>query len=87
MVDRAETVTSDKTTIVTAATTKRYEAFEAQVSTSDTITMADFTTVNGAALFKKSDGTAVTVTVATNVITVTQAALTNVDCIGIAVGT
>jgi len=84
--DRAETITSSREAIITAATTKKVLTFEATVSTDDTITLSDLTTINGAALLKRSDGSAATCTVATNVITVTQAALTDVVIVGIAVG-
>jgi hypothetical protein len=86
LVDCPETVTSNRQTIVTAATTKRVLTFEATVSTDKTITLSDLTTINGAALLKRSDGSTVTCTVATNVITVTQASLTDVVVEGIAVG-
>jgi hypothetical protein len=86
-VDRAETVTASKQTVVTAAVEKKYITFEATVSTDDTITLADFTTVLGAALLKKSDGTDISCTVATNVLTVTQATTTNVPVVGFAYGT
>jgi phosphotransferase system IIA component len=86
-VDRAETVTSSKQTVVTAAVEKKYITFEAIVSTDDTITLGDFTTVLGAALLKKADGSAITCTVATNVLTVTQATTTNVPIVGFAYGT
>jgi len=86
VVDRSETNTSIKQTIVTAATEKRYVTFEAIVSTNDTITIDNLATIDGAALMKKSDGSAVTCTKNTNVITVTQATLTDVPVIGIAYG-
>ena len=85
-VDRAETVTSNRQAIITAASTKQVVTFEATVSTDDTITLSDLTTINGASLLKRADGTAITCTVATNVITVTQATTTNVPVVGIAVG-
>lgn len=84
--DRAETVTSNRQAIITAASTKQVITFEATVSTSDTITLSDLTTVNGAACLLRSAGSAVTCTVATNVITITQAALTDAVIVGIAVG-
>ena len=83
----SETVTGSKTTVVTAATEKKYITFEATVSTDDTITLGDLTDILGAAVFKKSDGSSVTFTEATNVITITQAALTNVAVVGFAYGT
>jgi len=87
MVDRAETVTSSRRVIVTDAVEKKVIEFEATVSTDNTITLNDLTTINGAALLKKSDGSAVTCTVATNIITVTAASLTDVPVIGEAIGT
>jgi len=86
MVDRPETVLSNRETIVTPAVTKRVIDFEATVSTGNTITLGDLSSIAGAALLKRSDGSAVTCTVATNVITVTQADLTDVVVEGIALG-
>ena len=85
-VDRAETITSNRQAIITAASTKQVVTIEATVSTDDTITLSDLTTINGAALLKRSDGSAITCTVATNVITVTQATTTSVPVVGIVVG-
>jgi hypothetical protein len=85
--DRAETLTTSKEVIVTAATVKKFLTFEATVSTNDTITIQDLTTLLGAALMKRADGTACTCTIATNVITVTQAALTDAPVLGMAYGT
>lgn len=87
MADRTETVTSSKQTVVTAATEKKYITFEATVSTDDTVTLGDLTDILGAAVFKKSDGTAITFTEATNVITITQVTITNVPVVGFAYGT
>jgi hypothetical protein len=86
LVDCPETVTSNRQAIITPASTKQVITFEATVSTDKTITLSDLTTVNGAALLKRSDGSAVTCTVSTNVITVTEADLTDVVVEGIAVG-
>ena len=87
MGDRPDTVTSSKTTVVTAAVEKKYITFEATVSTDDTITLEDLADILGAAIFKKADGTSVTFTEATNVITITGAGLTNVPVVGFAYGT
>jgi len=87
MTDRSETVTSSKQTVVTPAVEKKYLTFEATVSTDDTVTLDDLSDILGAALFKKSDGTSVTFSEATNVITITQAELTNVAIVGFAYGT
>jgi hypothetical protein len=87
MADRSENVTSSKQTVVTAAVEKKYLTFEATVSTDDTVTLSDLEDILGAAVFKKSDGSTVTFTEATNVITITQAALTDVAVVGFAYGT
>ena len=87
MTDVAEIVTSLKQTVVTAAVEKKYMTFEATVSTDNTITLGNLTDILGAALFKKSDGSVVTFTETTNVITVTSAGLTNVPIVGFAYGT
>jgi hypothetical protein len=87
MTDVAETVTSSKQTIITPAVQKKYITFEATVSTDDTVTLGDLADILGAALFKKSDGSSVTFTEATNVITITGAGLTNVPIVGFAYGT
>jgi hypothetical protein len=84
---RTAKTTSSKQTVVTAAVEKKYVTFETPVSTDDTIPITELTDILGAALFKKSDGTAITFTEATNIITVTQATLTNVDAVGFAYGT
>jgi len=86
MVDVAETVLSNRETIVTPAVAKRVIDFEAKVSTDNTITLSDLSSIAGAALLKRSDGSAVTCTVNGNVITVTGAGLTDVVVEGIAVG-
>jgi hypothetical protein len=87
LTDRAETVTSSKQTVVTPSVEKKYITFEATVSTDDTITLGNLADIVGAALFKKSDGTTVTFTEATNVITITEAALTDEPIVGFAYGT
>jgi len=86
--DIKETVTSSKQTVVTAAVEKKYVTFEAlAVSETNTITLGDFTTIAGAALFKKSDGADVDFTKATNVLTITETGLTGIDLVGFAYGT
>lgn len=86
--DIKETVTTSKMTVVTAATEKKYITFEAaSVSETNTITLGDFTTIAAAALFKKSDGATVAFTKATNVLTVTETGLSNIDLVGFAYGT
>jgi len=87
LTDIAETVTGTKQIVVTPAVTQKRVDFQATVSTDDTITISDLTTIDGAALLKLSDGTAVTCTVATNVITITQSPLSSVAIEGFALGT
>ena len=87
MADRPETVIERGDIVVTSATLKKRLVFEATVSTDDTITLGDLTAINSAHLAKKSDGSEVTCTIATNVITVTGAGLTNVAVVGFAIGT
>jgi hypothetical protein len=87
MVERTETVTSSKQTVVTAATEKKYITFEAIVSTDNTIVLGDLADILYVKLCKKSDGADVTCTEATNVVTVTQAATTDVPVVGFAYGT
>jgi hypothetical protein len=86
MVARTATTTSTKQTVVTPAVEKKYVVFEATVSTDNTIPIDNLSTISGVALLKKSDGSTVTCTVATNIITVTQASLTDVPVLGIAYG-
>lgn len=68
----------------TAEVKKGIVDFEAIVSTNDTIPISEYIGITGASLRKTSDGTAVTCTVGTNIITVTQAALTNEPITGTA---
>ena len=82
--DTPEIVESSKTVIITDAVTKKVLQISATVhATNDTITLSDVTTINGAALLKRADGSAVTCTVATNVITVTQAGMSDTPVVGI----
>jgi len=87
MVVRAALIQTTKDVIVTAATVKKNLTFAATVTTNDTIPIVDVTTLLGASLMKTADGTAVTCTIATNVITVTGAGLTDVPVLGTAYGT
>jgi hypothetical protein len=48
------------------------------MSTNDTVTLTDFTTITTAIGFRDDTGATVTFTISTNVITLTTAALTNV---------
>ena len=66
---------------------RRYQAGYAEVTTSETITTDVGTiTASGHAVFKASDGSAVAHTVATSVITITEAALTDEPVYFIVVG-
>lgn len=83
MVDRSETVWKYKKGIL-----HRAEFGEVQVSLNDTVTLDGFSSASAlmaAKLFKKTDGTEMTSTVALNVITVTGAG-TNIECIYMAYG-
>jgi hypothetical protein len=85
--DIKETVTSSKQIVVTPAVEKKQVTFEAlAVSETNTITLGDFTTIAGAAVFKKSDGADVDFTKATNVLTITETGLTGIDLVGYAYG-
>jgi len=79
MVDREKTLVVRQKVI-------RYIILESEVTTSDTITLTDFSSITAASLFKLSDGVAVTFTKATNVITITSAALTDEKIVGIVIG-
>ena len=63
---------------------RRHQEFRATVSENDTITL-DVGTLVSAAVFKVSDGTAVTHTKALGVITIT-AVITDIDVVGWAIG-
>jgi hypothetical protein len=52
---------------------KRYLTIEVTVSTDDTITVDEFASVDGAKALALNDGAAIASTVATNVITITEA--------------
>jgi hypothetical protein len=66
----------------TAQVQKGVVDFETTVTTNDTIPISEFTALASAHLAKKSDGSEVTCTVATNVITVTGAGLTDIPVVG-----
>jgi hypothetical protein len=87
MVDVAEIVTSSKQTIVTASVEKKYVTFEATVSTDKTVTLGSMSSISYAKICKKSDGSDVSCTILNNVLTITQAALTDVPVVGFAYGT
>ena len=66
----------------TALVKKKIIDFDSIVSTSDTIPISELTALGSAHLAKKSDGSEVTCTVATNIITVTGAGLTDIAIVG-----
>jgi len=86
MADRAETVIARGRTVVTAAVLKKRLEFTAIVSTNDTITLSELTTINSAHLAKQSDGSEISCSIAGNVITVAGLGLTDVPIIGFAIG-
>lgn len=59
---------------------------EVVASTDDTITVAELTTITSVAVFNATSGAVVTATALTNVVTITQAALTSVKLIVLAIG-
>jgi hypothetical protein len=62
----------------------KWDVYEVQVSFNDTILLSDYSSgvnLDQALLIKKSDRTSITRTIANNVITVTQAGITNIDCL------
>ena len=68
------------------APVKKYMFFTAEdVSTDDTITLGDLTTINITYLIDRSAGSAVTFSNADNIITITGD-YTDVDVVGVAVG-
>jgi len=84
--DRPENVVERGEVVVTPAVVKKRLVFEAIVSTDDTITLGDLSTINSAHLAKKSDGSEVACTILTNVITVTGVGLTDIPVVGFAIG-
>lgn len=80
-VDIAEKVLEVRSTVV-----KKSVIFTAEdVTTTDTITLSDLSTIDGVAILDRSDGSSITVTKATNVVTV-GGSYSDVDVIGIAIG-
>ena len=64
---------------------KRYQVFEAIVNTNETIPL-EIGTLTDVAVFRVSTGLEVTATIATTIVTVTEAALVNVKVVGLAFG-
>ena len=73
VVDREETVLREEN-----VSTRKAIWADATVSTDNTVTFGSVTTITFSAVCKKTDGATVAHTKATNVITITEAALTNV---------
>jgi hypothetical protein len=82
-----KSISSSKQIVITPAVEKKYLVFRATVSTDETITLGDLADILYVKCCKESDGSDVTCTEATNVVTITQAALTDVPIIGFAYGT
>ena len=77
---------AEKVLDIRNAPVKKYMFFTAEdVTTDDTITLSELTTINIAYLIDRSAASAVTFTNATNVITITGA-YANIDIVGVAVG-
>lgn len=77
---------AEKTLDIRNAPVKKYMYFTAEdVSTDDTITLDELTTINIAYLIDRSAASAVTFSNATNIITITGS-YSDVDIVGIAVG-
>jgi hypothetical protein len=87
LADRPETVTSSKQTVVTPSVEKKYITFEAEVSTDNTVTLGNLTSILYVKVCKKSDGADVTCDKATNIVTITGVGLTDVPVVGFAYGT
>ena len=71
----------------TVTNLKKWVVLEATVDTDDTITVDELVAVNNAYAYALDDGAVVAVSVATNVVTVTEAALTDEKIIVLAIGT
>lgn len=71
---------------ITVTYGRRYKVVEAEVTTDETVTVNGIGTLAAAYCAKKSDGTAVTCTVATTKITVTAAGLTDEPIVALAIG-
>jgi hypothetical protein len=77
---------TEKVLEVRSAVVKKAVIFTAEdVTTADTITLDDLSAIDGAAVLNREDGSAITQTVATNVITI-GGSYSDIDVIGIAIG-
>lgn len=76
----------EKVVEVRSSVVKKIVFFTAEdVTTADTITLDDLSTIDGAAVLDRSDGSAVTETEATNIITI-GGSYSDIDVVGVAVG-
>jgi hypothetical protein len=78
---------SSKQIVVTPAVEKKYAVVHATVSTDETVPIGQLTDILYVKCCKESDGSDVTCTKATNVVTITQAGLTDVNVLIFAYGT
>ncbi len=77
---------AEKVLEVRSAVVKKSVIFTAEdVTTADTITLADLSSIDGFAILDRSDGSSITSTEATNVITI-GGSYADIDVIGIAIG-
>jgi len=84
LADVAETITHRGRLGNTAL---RYVTFEAvPIDTNDTVTIGELSAVTASAAFRLDTGAEITTTEATNIVTITEAALTDVPIVGIATG-
>ena len=65
----------------------RYLLFEASpIDTNDTVTLNELSVITAVSCFRLDTGASITSTKATNVVTITQASLTDVLIVGLATG-
>ena len=83
MADKAETTIA----LVAPSTGTGAGLFTAIVTTNDTVTLSNFTDILNVYVVKMSDNTEATATVATNVVTITEAGLTTDKILIFAQGT
>lgn len=87
MADITEEVTYRQEISVVAATKKKQIVFRAlNVDDGDTITIGDVTTINSAHVCDESDGSEVTVDLATNVITINDVGVSGDNLRGYIIG-
>lgn len=84
MVDRVEQVVHRAT--LGAVGTRYLVAEVIKASTSDTVTLGDFADITAVSAYRLDTGASITATEATNIVTITQAALTDVPIVIFATG-